>query len=369
MRKLCERGELAFVLNFVSFIFADNIASRTSSSQTAFKAAFMAYRNRDRGDPLAFSPEEMQSCMKNAEPGSPQLSVLSFTSAFHGRLFGSLSATRSKAIHKIDIPAFDWPVCPWPDVKYPLSKHARENQEAEKAALAQVEETIVEWKQKKPVAVLVVEPIQSEGGDNHASPAFFRGLREITKRHGVFMIVDEVQTGVGSTGRFWAHEAWDLESPPDFVTFSKKMQAAGFYHNTETRPSMPYRNYNTWMGDPTRTLQAREIIRLIKRDNLCENTASVGDHLYESLAGLSDKGNGKGRGKMFNLRGQDQGTYLAWDCETPAKRDQLVMEMRKRGIHLGGCGERAIRLRPMLVFEKHHADLFLEKLEDALGAL
>ena len=70
-----------------------------------------------------------------------------------------------------------------------------------------------------PPCAVIVEPIQSEGGDNHASPAFFRGLREVTKKHGVLLIVDEVQTGVGATGKFWAHEHWDLPTPPDMVFF------------------------------------------------------------------------------------------------------------------------------------------------------
>lgn len=119
--------------------------------------------------------------MKNASPGAPDLSALSLTSAFHGRLFGSLSLTRSKAIHKVDIPAFDWPVAPFPKLQYPLDRYAKENAEEEKRCLEEVERTIVEWKAKKPVAALIIEPVQSEGGDNHASNEFFQGLRDVTK--------------------------------------------------------------------------------------------------------------------------------------------------------------------------------------------
>lgn len=156
------------------------------------------------------------------QPGSPDLTVLSFKGGFHGRLFGSLSTTRSKAIHKLDIPAFDWPSAPFPALKYPLEEHTAENKAEEERCLQQAEKTIKEWKsQGRPVAALIVEPIQSEGGDFHASPAFFRGLRKITRDNGVFMICDEVQTGVGATGTFWAHEKWGLGAAdsPDFVTF------------------------------------------------------------------------------------------------------------------------------------------------------
>ncbi|EPQ30283.1 uncharacterized protein PFL1_02399 [Pseudozyma flocculosa PF-1] len=341
------------------------------ANENAFKAAFMSYRARERGEQASFTPDELASCMRNQAPGSPDLSILSFSQAFHGRLFGSLSATRSKAIHKVDIPSFNWPSVPWPAVRYPLSEHARENADAERASLAMVEEAIVD--SRKPgspygaVAALIVEPIQSEGGDNHASPSFFRGLRDVTKRHGVYMIVDEVQTGVGATGSFWAHDKWQLDTPADFVTFSKKMQAAGFYHNLDTRPTMAYRNYNTWMGDPTRTLQARQIIQTIRTHGLVEKTASVGSHIFRSLTSLFETA--AGRGKVENLRGEDAGTFIAFDCTTPEVRDRLVMEMRREGVHLGGCGERAIRLRPMLVFEQGHADLFLEKMERVLKKL
>lgn len=104
-------------------------------------------------------------------------------------------------------------------------------------------------KSTSPVAAVIIEPILSEGGDKHASPEFFRSLRLIARKHGSFFIVDEVQTGVGATGTFWAHEKWGLKEgeEPDFVTFSKKMQAAGVFHKKETRPNAPYRNYNTWM--------------------------------------------------------------------------------------------------------------------------
>ena len=85
------------------------------------------------------------------------------------------------------------------------------------------------------VAAVIVEPIQSEGGDNHASAAFFRSLRELTKERGVALIVDEVQTGVVTSGHMWAHEAWDLPDAPDFVTFSKKAQVGGYFYKKEVR--------------------------------------------------------------------------------------------------------------------------------------
>lgn len=135
------------------------------ANENAFKTAFMYKAAKRRGD-RDFNLEELNSCMNNQAPGSPDdMSILSFSQAFHGRLFGSLTATASKAIHKVDIPAFDWPKAPFPQLKYPLEEHQQHNKKVEQEALDQVEHIIATA--KKPVAGLVIEPIQSEGGDNH----------------------------------------------------------------------------------------------------------------------------------------------------------------------------------------------------------
>ncbi|MBW0461955.1 hypothetical protein O181_001670, partial [Austropuccinia psidii MF-1] len=338
------------------------------ANEGALKAAFFSYRQRQRGDEAVdFSDQELRSCMNNHIPGSPNLVAMSFRSGFHGRLFGSLSLTRSKAIHKVDVPAFDWPAVDFPRLKYPLADHEAENKNIEAQSIQQVEETITAWKAKgRPVAALIVEPIQSEGGDFHASPEFFQALRDVTLRHHVYLIVDEVQTGVAATGRFWAHEAWMLSHPPDFVTFSKKMQAAGFYHALETRPNKAYRNYNTWMGSPTEILKARTIIGVIQRERLAQHVSEVGSYLY---AGLDQLSKSVGRGKVLNLRGKDSGTFIAFDAPQSETRDQFIMLMKHAGINLGSCGDQTIRLRPMLVFENLHADVFLNAAEKALKEL
>ncbi|KAI1379748.1 4-aminobutyrate aminotransferase [Hypoxylon crocopeplum] len=327
----------------------------SDANETAYKAAFMWRRQQERGSYGAeFTSEELSSVMDNKSPGCPPLSILSFRGGFHGRLFGSLSTTRSKPIHKLDIPAFDWPQATFPKLKYPLEEHAAENKAAEEAAIKEVEHIIQTY--HLPPAAVVVEPIQSEGGDNHASPAFFRALREVTKKHNVLLIVDEVQTGVGATGKFWAHEHWDLPSPPDIVTFSKKAQAAGFYYaNPELRPNKPYRQFNTWMGDPARSILFRGILDEIERLSLVESTARVGDYLYSQLETLA----ARYPSQFANLRGQ--GTFIAFDNP---RRDEMLAHAKRLGVNMGGSGERAVRLRPMLIFQEKHADILLEVLEE-----
>ncbi|KAL6240451.1 4-aminobutyrate transaminase [Rhinocladiella similis] len=336
--------------------------SGSDANETAYKAAFMWKRQQQRGGAhVEFTDAEIESSMNNAAPGAPQLSIMSFKTGFHGRLFGSLSTTRSKPIHKMDIPAFDWPQAPFPSLKYPLHEHVKENEAEEKRCLEEAEEIIKNF--HNPVAAVVIEPVQSEGGDNHASPAFFRGLREITRKYNVLLIVDEVQTGVGATGKFWAHDHWNLQDPPDIVTFSKKAQTAGYYFgNPELRPNKPYRQFNTWMGDPARALLFRSIINEIERLNLVENTAMVGNYLYAGIESLAQK-----YPQQFqNLRGQGQGTFIAFDNP---KRDEFLLKAKTLGINIGGSGASAVRLRPMLIFQKHHADILLDSLEKLAKSL
>ena len=112
----------------------------------------------------------------------------------------------------------------------------------------------------------------------------------------------------------------------------------------------------TWMGDPARALLFRAIIEEVERLNLVENTAITGDYLYNGLENLGKQY----LGQIQNLRGKGQGTFIAWDSPN---RDEVLKKAKGVGINIGGSGERAVRLRPMLIFQKKHADIFLEGLE------
>lgn len=350
---ILESGVLKVAPKGLNQVFTAMAGS--DANETAYKAAFMWKAQQERGGPDAdFTPEEITSSMNNQSPGAPNYSIMSFKTGFHGRLFGSLSTTRSKPIHKLDIPAFDWPQAPFPLLKYPLEEHVQENAAEEKRCLEETEHLMKTY--HNPVAAVVVEPIQSEGGDNHASPAFFQGLREITKRNNVLLIVDEVQTGVGATGKFWAHDHWNLSTPPDMVTFSKKAQTAGYYFGDNAlRPNKPYRQFNTWMGDPARAILFRGIIHEIQRLDLVNNTAATGDYLFNGLEELGQRY----PGQINNLRGKGQGTFIAFDHP---KRDEFLMRAKSLGINIGGSGASAVRLRPMLIFQRHHADILLDRL-------
>ncbi|KAG7191354.1 uncharacterized protein KQ657_003526 [Scheffersomyces spartinae] len=337
--------------------------SGSCANETAYKAALMYQASIKRGD-NDFTAEELSSVMDNALPGTSDMVIMSFDKGFHGRLFGSLSTTRSKAIHKLDIPAFDWPKAPFPELKYPLSEFEAENRKEEERCLAEFERIIDQWPTQ--IAAFIVEPVQSEGGDNHASAFFFKGLREISKAKGVLMIVDEVQTGVGASGKFWAHEHWNLPTPPDMVTFSKKFQAAGFYFaNPDLQPKQPFRQFNTWCGDPSKALLAKTIYQEVTHYGLVGRTAEIGDYVYGNLQSIFTKF----PTQVKNLRGEKFGTFIAFEFNTANERNAFLVAARNKGLNIGGCGDQSVRMRPTLVFEREHADVFLQIVEDTLKQL
>ena len=252
------------------------MACGSCANENAYKVMFIYYNNlRRKGIPP--SQEETEQCVLNKGPGCPDLSILSFKGGFHGRTLGCLSTTHSKPVHKIDIPAFDWPVASFPRYKYPLEENVEYNHKQDVDCLKEVEQLIDYYnnEKKKDVAGMVVEPIQSEGGDNHGSPYFFQNLQRIAKKNNIVFLIDEVQTGLGATGKMWAHEHFNLDESPDIMTFSKKMQIGGYYMK-EQYLTEPYRVFNTWLGDPIRVLYLEAILNVVRRENLIEHNRVTG---------------------------------------------------------------------------------------------
>jgi 4-aminobutyrate aminotransferase/(S)-3-amino-2-methylpropionate transaminase len=321
------------------------VTSGAEAAENAMKAAF-AWKMARRRDGKPWSTDDLASVMHNRQPGTAELQVLSFEGGFHGRTLGALSATRSKALHKLDFPAFDWPVAPFPANRFPLAEHMADNAEAEARSLAVVEQHLRSGR----VAAVIVEPIQGEGGDRHASPAFFRALRRLCSDHEAAFIVDEVQTGLGATGTFWAHSQWHLDEPPDVVTWSKKFQLGGLHLRPEFMPTEAFRLFNTFLGDPLRAAQAEVILEVVERDDLVGHTRRTGERLLAALEALIE------RYPAIYSQARAAGTFAAIDARDTATRDRLLHLARQSGLEAGGSGERSIRFRPALVFGARHVE-------------
>jgi len=330
------------------------------ANENAFKLAIIAHMGKKRiaqgREANVFTDEEHASVMLNQSPGSPDVKVLAFEGSFHGRTFGTLSCTRSKAIHKLDMPSLKWPVAPFPTLQYPLDVYAIENATEEQQCLNVVKEIL---SNDDNIAAMIIEPVQAEGGDRHASAVYFQKLRQMALDHDVTFIVDEVQTGVGASGEFWAHEHWGLETMPDIVTFSKKALVGGYYYTDDLQLQMPYRVYNTWMGDPTKLILLKAVLKVIEEEDLIASTEKTGQFLLNGLYDLQNKFD-----HISNARGV--GTLCAVDFETAEQRDTFHQNLKDNGVLLGPCGDKSIRFRPPLIYNQYHAEITLDRMEKCL---
>lgn len=319
--------------------------------ESALKNAFIVHAERRRAaagepaSPLELGAAQQQAMLENA--GTDAV-VVSFAGAFHGRGLGPLSATHSKVIHKADLPAFPWPMVPFPANRFPLARHAEENARAEAEALATLERVLDAHAGR--VAAVLVEPIQSEGGDRHASAAFFRAAQALTCAAGAAFVLDEVQTGVGITGTLWAHEQLGLPQPPDLMTFGKKMQMGGFFTTEAWAVTRFGRMYQTRNGDRARAALALATLRTIEQDDLLTNVRRTGAHFLQRLEELEARhpallGDARGKGLM-----------LAFDMPTVAVRDDFLKRCMARGVFATYTGARSVRLRPHLITTTAHAD-------------
>lgn len=332
------------------------VTTGAEAVENAIKAAFVRKARLLRGG-AAPSAADLAACMENAQASANAMQVVSFEGGFHGRSLGALSLTRSKAIHKLDFPAFAWPKVPFPDVRHPLAEHAAENRAAEARSLEALEAAMKAGNGN--IAAVIVEPIQGEGGDRHASASFFAEIRRITRAHEAAFIVDEVQTGGGTTGAWWAHEAWGLADPPDIVTFSKKMQLGGYYSTEEYAVPEAYRIFNTFLGDPFRGAQLEVIIEIIEKNGLLAATRENGVLLVKELSALASRH----PGLLSGARGV--GMFAAIDVRDAPTQVKLLDALRQRGLEVGGSGTRSIRFRPALVFEPRHIAEAIGIFEDA----
>ena len=251
------------------------------------------------------------------------LDVFHLKNAFHGRTGYTLSLTNTTPEKTALFPKFRWTTVEpdWEDIENRIHDE---------------------------VAAIIIEPIQGEGGDNHFSPKFFKNLRRIANERDCLLIFDEVQTGMGSTGKMWAYENFGVI--PDMMCFGKKTQVCGFC-STDRIDEVEDNVFNvsgrinsTWGGNTVDMVRSRHIIDAIQKYDLLNNVQEVGRHLIWNLRTLP---------VIDNVRGM--GLMIAFDLSEEYVRDLVMSKLSKDMLALK-CGIKSIRLRPPLTFSKQDAD-------------
>jgi len=293
--------------------------------------------------------------------------VLHFEHAFHGRSGYTLSLTNTLPVKTKWFAKFDWPRVSHPAMNFPYTDANHEDLlRREALSIKQIKKAFEV--NKDDICAIIIEPIQSEGGDNHVRQEFLEQLRIIADENDAMLIYDEVQTGVGLTGKFWCHEHYGEKARPDIIAFGKKMQVCGILVGNKVDEvennvfRIPSRINSTWGGSLVDMVRSSKIMEIIDEDNLCENAAVVGEHLQSELTRIAEKNQ-----LVSNVRGR--GLLTAFDFPDKAKRDAFIKEGMKRNVMFLGCGNHTIRFRPALIMDKGHIDEGLSVLETILGIL
>lgn len=303
---------------------------------------------------------------KNLAAGRGEIGhrVVHFRKAFHGRSGYTLSLTNTADPRKtMYFPTFDWPRIDTPAIDFALPEPQRTADVAarEQLALAQIHEAIA--RHGHDLACIIIEPIQGEGGDNHFRREFLQALREICDQHEMLLIFDEVQTGVGLTGRMWCCEHFGVL--PDVLCFGKKMQICGLMANgrvddVDSVFKVSSRINSTFGGNLADMVRATQYLRIIQDEDLVSRAAETGTYLQSELQRLAAK-----HPHMTAPRGR--GLMCAFDLPDGPRRDAFKKACQERFLIMLGCGERSIRFRPVLNIDTCDLDRGLAIVDEALG--
>jgi L-lysine 6-transaminase len=290
--------------------------------------------------------------------------VLHFREAFHGRSGYTLSLTNTSDPRKYQyFPKFDWPRVSSPKLRFPVN--AAELERVAKAEQDTIGEIRRAFEQRKDdIACILLEPIQAEGGDNHFRPEFLRALRALADEHEALLVWDEVQTGMGLTGKLWFHQHDDVR--PDLLVFGKKAQICGIMagprldEEPENVFRVSSRINSTWGGNLVDMVRCQRYLEIMEEEKLIENAGKVGAHLLGGLEALAQEI----PNQISNARGR--GLMCAIDLPNPAARDAAVKTMFDRGVMILPCGDKSIRFRPPLDVTAAEVDEGLDHIRQVL---
>jgi L-lysine 6-transaminase len=274
--------------------------------------------------------------------------IIHFERAFHGRSGYTMSLTNTDPRKIAYFAKFPWPRVVSPCLDFSLAPARREAAviDRENLAFKQIRDVLAQ--KAADIAAVIIEPIQGEGGDNHFRGEFLQGLRQICDENDILLILDEVQSGLGITGKTWCCQHFGVL--PDLLVFGKKVQVCGVMAGPrldEVKDNcfrLPSRINSTWGGNFTDYVRSTHYLRIIEEERLIENARAKGERFLAELQGLAHK-----YPVVSAVRGR--GLMLAFDLPNTAARDAFWKGTYELGLLVVRCGERSIRLRPVLDVE------------------
>lgn len=360
-------GKIALHKPSNSDIYTTEMAEFVDTFGTIAKPDYMKYLFFISGGALA-----VENAMKTAfdwkvrmnmkkGKGEKGQKIVHFKKAFHGRSGYTLSVTNTFDPRKTKFfPKFDWPRISTPYLQFPVNEtEIARVEKLEKQAIDEIKQAIA--KEGDDLAAILIEPIQAEGGDNHYRPEFFKALKDITMNDDMLLIVDEVQSGMGITGKFWAVEHYGVE--PDIISFGKKAQICGIMAGNRLNEVENHvfaessRINSTWGGNLVDMVRSSQILKVIRDENLVKNAAETGKHLLDGIKAIETD-------RISNVRGK--GLMIAFDLRDTETRGKMFNKLMDKGLFSIICGDKSIRFRPPLNLTKDEADKGIAILKDAI---
>ena len=287
--------------------------------------------------------------------------VIHFREAFHGRSGYTMSLTNTDVNKVKYFPKFNWPRIINPKITFPLEKHLDEVIKLERQAIEEIKLAIIN--NPDDIAVLILEPIQCEGGDNFFRKEFLQELRTITLENDILLMFDEVQTGFGITGKFWASEYFVR---PDIIAFGKKSQQCGIMVSDrvdeieENCFNVSGRINSTWGGNLVDMVRSTQILEVMEEEKLVDNSARRGNYLKNRLYEIQSQF----ASLISNTRGL--GLLCSFDFPTTESRNKFRELTEKEKLLILGCGTKTIRFRPMLNIADDELEEGLQVIEKVL---
>lgn len=303
---------------------------------------------------------------KNLQAGRGErgTEIIHFERAFHGRGGYTLSLTNTDPRKTEYFAKFPWPRIFSPTIDFALPAAVRTEAVAEGERIAETQIREVLASKAHDVAAIIIEPIQGEGGDRHFRPEFLQALRRICDGNEILLIFDEVQTGMGITGKNWCCEHFGVM--PDLLVFGKKAQVCGVMAGPrldEVRDNvfrLPSRISSTWGGNFTDFVRSTHFLRIIEQEHLVENARQQGEFLLEQIRLLAQR-------HPFLSAVRGRGLMIAFDLPGPPEREAFWKGAYELGLLVLRCGERSIRLRPMLDVQPAVIELAVRILDRLCG--
>ncbi|MBL7030016.1 MAG: aminotransferase class III-fold pyridoxal phosphate-dependent enzyme, partial [Candidatus Marinimicrobia bacterium] len=253
-----------------------------------------------------------------------------------------------------------------PKLTFPVTDSVIEDVKREEVkAIEEIESALKQFPDE--IAGLIIEPIQGEGGDNHFRESFFRQLRKLANEHEFLLIYDEVQTGIGLTGKMWAHQNYSEDCRPDIISFGKKTQVCGLFASRRMDEVGGHvfkessRINSTWGGNLVDMVRFTLYLEIIEQENFIDQVVENGAYLKQGLESLQAKHNSL----VSNAR--NRGLFGAFDLPSTMDRDKLIGLIAEEGALMLGCGYTSIRFRPHLNISKSEIDQGLEMIDRALS--